>query len=134
MLKCTSCSRFFLLGFAALFSTACSKVTVKPLGGNTYSLKCFYSREKCDEKVKELCRGEDKVSNVISRKESFKNSFVILPFGFVTTKRPVQSLVVECVAWKAPQKVETISTVTIEELPSAELDTSTAPNFDMMKN
>lgn len=84
----------FLLLFPLL---SCSTVNVKKTGNQTYSLKCSYSRAKCEDRVLKVCKDEGKVSNVLMRKESVGVSWAFWPIGLLTTDRPVTHLLVECV-------------------------------------
>lgn len=88
---------------------SCSKVSVRKTGSHTYFLKCYYSREKCDAAIRKACRDEDKVSHIISRKEKMEGSFAILPFGFLSGKRPVNYVTLECVEWQPKAKDSTSS-------------------------
>jgi hypothetical protein len=84
----------------------CSRVSVRQTGNHTYFLKCYYSREKCDAAIKKVCRDEDKISKVLSKREKMEKSMVFLGMGFLQGKRPVNYVTVECVDWK-PNSVDT---------------------------
>ncbi|HKP98287.1 MAG TPA: hypothetical protein VJ385_21330 [Fibrobacteria bacterium] len=86
---------------------ACSKVTVRQTGNHTYFLKCYYSRSKCDDAIRKVCRDEDKVSTILSQREKMESSFAILPLGFLSSKRPVNYITVECTEWKPKAKDST---------------------------
>lgn len=91
------CAVSVFLGLFLFPLISCSKVNVKKTGKQTYSLKCYYSRSKCDDRVSKICKDEGKISNVLIRRETFENSWVFLPLGFLTNHRPVNHLLVECV-------------------------------------
>lgn len=85
-----------LLCLALAFFVSCARVSVKQTGRDKFSLKCQYSRSKCEAKVAQICSDENKVSNVLIRKEAFENDWMLLPFGYLSAERPVIYLLVEC--------------------------------------
>lgn len=88
------------LCLSVLLVMGCSRVTVRQTGSHTYFLKCYYSREKCDAAIRKVCRDEDKVSKVLSRREKMEFSYAYLPLGLLSGSRPVNYVTVQCEEWK----------------------------------